>query len=126
VTSIHNKKKCSMIDVNLQVALQWAAAGVPVFPIELSVTEKGKIEKKPRVKWRDLSTTDPETIKTWWKQWPDSLPGIDLAKIGVVVLDGDRHGGPDGVAGLNRLFTEHNLDTSAIPMVITLQNGGRQ
>ena len=113
-----------MIDQNLQVALQWAAAGVPVFPVQVSATEKG-IEKKPRVKWRDLSTTDSETIKSWWKQWPDSLPGIDLAKIGVVVLDGDRHGGPDGVAGLSQLFKEHNLDTSAIPMVITLQNGGR-
>ena len=114
-----------MIEANLQVALQWAVAGVPIFPVELSVTEGGKIEKKPRVKWRDLSTTDPETIKKWWKQWPDSLPGIDLAKIGVVVLDGDRHGGPDGVAGLARLFKEHALDTSAIPMVLTLQNGGR-
>ena len=114
-----------MIDQNLQVALQWAAAGVSVFPVQVFATEKGKIEKVPRVKWRDLSTTDSETIKSWWKQWPDSLPGIDLAKIGVVVLDGDRHGGPDGVAGLAQLFKEHNLDTSAIPMVVTLQNGGR-
>ena len=113
-----------MIDHNLQIALQWGAADVPVFPVQLVATEKG-VEKKPRVKWRDQSTTDPETIKGWWKQWPDSLPGIDLAKIGVVVLDGDRHGGPDGVAGLDKLFKEHSLDTSAIPMVITLQNGGR-
>jgi putative DNA primase/helicase len=98
---------------------------VSVFPVQVFATEKGKIEKVPRVKWRDLSTTDSETIKSWWKQWPDSLPGIDLAKIGVVVLDGDRHGGPDGVAGLAQLFKEHNLDTSAIPIVVTLQNGGR-
>src|SRR4051812_46165264 len=113
-----------MIEVNLQVALQWAAAGVSVFPVQLIATEKG-VEKKPRVKWREQSTTDTEAIRAWWRQWPDSLPGIDLAKIGVVVLDGDRHGGPDGVAGLDRLFKEHSLDTSAIPMVITLQNGGR-
>jgi putative DNA primase/helicase len=98
---------------------------VSVFPVQVFATEKGKIEKVPRVKWRDLSTTDSEAIKSWWKQWPDSLPGIDLAKIGVVVLDGDRHGGPDGVAGLAQLFKEHNLDTSAIPIVVTLQNGGR-
>jgi hypothetical protein len=114
-----------MIDQNLQVALQWAAAGVPIFPVQVFATEKGKIEKVPRLKWRNLSTTNPETIKSWWRQWPDSLPGIDLAKIDVVVLDGDRHGGPDGVAGLDKLFKEHNLDTSVIPMVITLQNGGR-
>jgi hypothetical protein len=56
---------------------------------------------------------------------PDSLPGIDLGKIGVVVLDGDRHGGPDGVAGLRKLFEEHRLDPTAIPMVITPQNEGQ-
>ena len=47
-----------MIDQNLQVALQWAAAGVPIFPVQVFATEKGKIEKVPRVKWRDLCTTD--------------------------------------------------------------------
>jgi hypothetical protein len=104
-----------MSSYNLQVALKWAAAGASVFPCGP--------DKKPRVKWRDLSTVDPETIKKWWVQWPDSLPGIDLAKIGIVVLDGDRHGGPDGVEGLSRLLREHNLDTAAMPMVITQSNG---
>ena len=53
------------------------------------------------------------------------MPGIDLAKAGLVVLDGDRHGGPDGVQGLDQLFKDHNLDVSAVPIVITPQNGGR-
>lgn len=109
---------------NLQIALKWAAAGASVFPVEITVSET-KIDKVPRVKWRALSTTNPETIKDWWKQWPDSAPGIDLAKVDVVVLDGDRHGGPDGVAGLNQFFKDHNLNASAIPIVITPQNGGR-
>jgi hypothetical protein len=104
-----------MSNHNLQVAEAWAKAGGYVFPVGP--------DKKPRLKWRDLSTTDLEVIKGWWKQWPDSLPAIDLARSDLVVLDGDRHGGPDGVEGLSRLFREHNLDTAAIPMVITQGNG---
>jgi hypothetical protein len=113
-----------MSNHNLGIALKWAAAGAAVFPVEITISE-AKIDKVPRVKWRAQSTTDPETIKGWWKEWPDSAPGIDLAKVGLVVLDGDRHGGPDGVAGLDQLFKDHGLNASAIPMVITPQNGGR-
>jgi hypothetical protein len=100
---------------NLQVAETWAKAGVYVFPVGP--------DKKPLVKWRDLSTTDLEVIKGWWKQWTNSLPAIDLAKSNLVVLDGDRHGGPDGVEGLSRLFKEYQLDTAAIPVVITQGHG---
>jgi AAA domain/Bifunctional DNA primase/polymerase, N-terminal len=109
---------------NLQIALKWAAAGAAVFPVEITIEEVG-VKKKPRLKWRDQSTTDPEIIKNWWRDWPDSAPGIDLGKAGIVVLDGDRHGGPDGVEGLERLFEEHRLTLSAIPIVVTPQNEGR-
>jgi hypothetical protein len=111
------------VPINLQVALQWAGAGAAILPVEFVYRETGKVDKKPRIQWRDRSTADPETIKKWWAQWPDSVPGIDLAKTGFVVLDGDRHGGPDGVEGLERLFKEHRLDTSAIPMVVTQSQG---
>jgi hypothetical protein len=107
---------------NLQIALQWAAAGAAVFPVEIVATAKG-VEKKPRIKWRDNSTTESEIIRKWWGMWPDSVTGIDLAKTGLVVLDGDRHGGPDGVEALSQLFKEHRLDASAIPMVVTQGHG---
>jgi hypothetical protein len=68
---------------NLGVALKWAAAGAHIL-----VTAP---DKKARIKWRDHSTTDADTIRSWFAQWPDSLPGIDLAKSGIVVIDGDRH-----------------------------------
>jgi hypothetical protein len=109
---------------NFQVALKWANVGVPVFPVEITISASG-IAKKPRVKWRDQSTTDRETIEAWWKAWPDSAPGIDLAKAGIIILDGDKHAGaPDGAAALNKLFADHRLNISAIPMVVTPQNGG--
>jgi Bifunctional DNA primase/polymerase, N-terminal len=86
---------------NLRVALNWAAAGAYVFP--------AGPDKKPRVKWRDVSSIDPDQIKSWFAQMIDALPAIDLAKSGHVVLDGDRHGGPDGVAAAEELFAERAL-----------------
>ena len=102
---------------NLQVALKWQQAGLFVFV--------ARPNKKPQrgVKWRDVSTTDPDQIKKWFKQWPDALPAIDLAKSGHIVLDGDRHGGPDGVAAAEQLFAERSLNAAAIPTVITPQDG---
>jgi hypothetical protein len=100
---------------NLGVALKWASAGGYIL-----VTAP---DKKARIKWRDQSTTDPETIKSWFAQWPDSLPGIDLAKSNIVVIDGDRHGGADGVAAVEELFAEHKLVRAAIPTVLTPGDG---
>jgi hypothetical protein len=106
---------CRDVQHNLNVALKWAEVGAYVFV--------AGPDKKPRVKWRGQSTTNLDTIREWFVQWPDSLPAIDLAKSGHVVLDGDRHGGPDGVAAAEQLFAEHKLSASAIPTVITPQDG---
>ena len=65
-----------MVQYNLQVGLQWIAAGAHVF-----VTGP---DKKPRVKWRNESTTDPNKLKEWFANWPDSLVAIDLAKSDLV------------------------------------------
>ena len=85
---------------NLHYAQQCAKLGLHVFPCRPE-------DKYPLVKWRKLSTTEPEQIKQWWAEWPDALPGIDLAKSGHVVIDGDRHGGPDGVVAVEHLFAKH-------------------
>ena len=100
---------------NLQVALKCQQAGLFIFV--------AGPDKKPRVKWRDESTTDHDQVKKWFKQWPNSLPAIDLTKSGHIILDGDRHGGPDGVAGAEQLFAERSLSTATIPTVITPQDG---
>jgi hypothetical protein len=100
---------------NLQVALKWQQAGLSIFVAGPN--------KKPRVKWRDESTTDPDQIREWFKQWPDALPAIDLAKSGHIILDGDRHGGPDGVAAAEQLFAGRSLIAAEIPTVITPREG---
>jgi Bifunctional DNA primase/polymerase, N-terminal len=40
-----------------------------------------------------------------------------------VVIDGDRHGGPDGVAAVEQLIAEHKLVAATIPTVTTPQDG---
>lgn len=45
--------------------------------------------KCPRLKWREKSTTDPDTIRQWWEWWPSANVGIDCGKSGLVVLDAD-------------------------------------
>jgi len=104
------------VNHNLQVALKWQQAGAYVFVAKPE-------NKRPLVEWRDKSTTDPDTVREWFKQWPNALPAIDLAKSGHVVIDGDRHGGPDGVCHAEQLFAERGLVTSAIPTVTTPQDG---
>ena len=59
-------------------------------------------------KWCKVSaiggaSTQPRTLRrsdNWWREHPDVVPGIECEKSGIVVIDCDRHGGPDGVAAL--------------------------
>jgi hypothetical protein len=102
---------------NLEVALKWAAAGAHILPTDGS--------KRAWLKdWPNKASTDQDVIRAWFTARPDSLPAICLGKSDIVVLDGDRHGGPDGVAALEQLFAEQKLNTTVIPTVIT-QSGGR-
>jgi hypothetical protein len=98
-------------------AEQCAAVGLYVFPC------RANKKPLPGLKWPEESTVDPKQIADWWTRYPDALPALDLAKSGYVVLDGDRHGGPDGVLALGQLFAENCTVVSAIPAVVTPQNG---
>jgi hypothetical protein len=75
---------------NLDIALHWARLGIPVFPCR----EDGPDQKRPYgLPWRLQSTTDEQRIRQWWLRWPGALPGIDLAKTGLIVIDLDGAGG---------------------------------
>ncbi len=79
---------------NLSIALDLAAAGIPVFPC--------RPDKTPLTRhgFRD-ATTDPATIRAWWKRHPSAAPGIPTGRAsGLAVLDLDRKGGKDGVAAI--------------------------
>src|SRR3954469_1725602 len=102
-------------DKNRALALRLAEAGLPVFPCGP--------DKRPLVPWRDQSTADAQRVADLWVRHPGALPAIDLAKAGLVVLDGDRHGGRDGVAALRELLQHNGFDHRQHPGVRTPRDG---
>ncbi|MEI8015207.1 MAG: bifunctional DNA primase/polymerase [Nitrospira sp.] len=59
--------------------------------------------KHPRLNmWQDYASCDRATIRSWWKQWPNSNVGIVTgAASGIVVLDIDGPDGEENVKSLN-------------------------
>lgn len=108
---------------NLLVALDSARARFPVFPCR--PTPEGSFgAKSPRVSGgHRAGTTDEAQIRAWWAQWPDSLVGLGLAETGIMAIDADRHGGPDGVAAWQALCVDQGFDTAEFPAVATPGDG---
>jgi hypothetical protein len=103
-------------DLNRDWALRLAEAGIAVFPCDAN--------KKPLIRWRAFSSCDTDAVLQWWQQFPNALPGIDLEKSDLVVLDGDRHGGPDGRAALRELLRrQEEFNCRAAPAVLTPNDG---
>jgi hypothetical protein len=66
------------------------------------------------------ATTDEETIRRWWRQWPGRInPGIATGRAsGLVVLDVDPRNGGD--VSLHRL----EADRGRLPPTLTVGTGG--
>ncbi|RKS10010.1 bifunctional DNA primase/polymerase-like protein [Nocardiopsis sp. Huas11] len=65
-------------------ALAAARRDWPVFPL----TPNSK--KPPLVRaWEQAATTDPDQIRSWWRQWPKANYGIATGPAGLVVVDLD-------------------------------------
>lgn len=86
---------------NLHAALEYARAGIPVFPCKPTkapLTENG---------FQD-ATTDPAQIKAWWNTVPQALIGMPCGPAsGYDVLDVDMHGEQDGKAALAAIEAEY-------------------
>ena len=114
-----------MTSNNCAVALRLARAGLHVFPCSPDKFKKPTV----RGSWRDNSTTDPQTIETWWRIRANHLVALDLHKAGVLVLDGDRHPAEDGVLHhdgvdeLRRLFRKNKCSFKCNPITITPSGG---
>ena len=99
---------------NLVAALEYAAAGMAVFPVSAAkkpLTEQGYLD----------ASTNPKVIEAWHKQWAYcewawSVPDD------VLVADVDRKHGRDGYADFQRLFGLHPRDVET-PMA-TSPSGG--
>lgn len=103
------------MSANQALALRLAKAGYSVFPC--------RPDKRPLVKWRTESSGDPGQIIHMWARFPDAPPALDIEKSGIVVLDGDRHGGPDGVAALRGLLRANSADVRRHPVIKTPGDG---
>jgi Bifunctional DNA primase/polymerase, N-terminal/AAA domain/Primase C terminal 2 (PriCT-2) len=94
---------------NLTVALEMAEAGLPVFPADVTFNDKKQTwEKRPCIKnWQQEATTDAQRLRDWWGEWPGAVPGLELGRANLIMLDPDRHGGEDGVANFAALVAQH-------------------
>ena len=82
----------------LEAALQYAYRGWRVIPC--------RSNKIPRIRnWPVAASCDPETIITWWTQWPNAWIAL-LCGCGFVVIDvdtGEAHNNVDGFGTLAQL-----------------------
>lgn len=69
----------------LEAALRYAAMGPRVIPVQPG----GKI---PLLKdWQNRASNDPETIRQWWKKWPNANIGILTEGFLVADVDGQKN-----------------------------------
>jgi hypothetical protein len=90
--------------IELRAALYYATTLkwkiLPAHSLEGDICSCGNLEcssvaKHPRVReGLKAATADAETIRNWWRQWPDANIGVHAGHSGLVVIDVDpRHGG---------------------------------
>src|SRR5262249_50088756 len=104
---------------NLDLARTRAGAGMFVFPALVCWNEQTKkLDKKPAITgWRQAATTDPVQLVKWWHEFSDAVPGIELGRSRLFVVDLDRHpGGADGVAAFRALRRDN-----VIPRCLTIK-----
>ena len=111
---------------NLKAALKLAAADLPIFPAVITWNEAAqKNDKRPAIsQWQSRATTDAEMIKSWWATFhgAELMPGIELGRAGLLVVDLDRHAGAaDGVAAFRTLAAGQKLPLT--PITRTASNG---
>lgn len=124
-----DKKRPPRIDDDefalMRAALDYAARGIPVFPL----TPGSKIPMAKSKGFED-ATTDDDRIKAWWTDTPSANIGIPTgAASGLWVLDVDMGQKPDGrtahgAKSLKKLLKAHDAELP-ITRTIKTPSGGR-
>lgn len=99
-----------------EAALQYAAAGYAVFPLEPG----GKRPLSALVPHgKDNATRDPGLIRSWWSAAPDANIGLATAPSGIIVVDVDVAAGKPGIQSLGQL----QLEFGELPPTLTARTG---
>ena len=96
-----------MTDTMTDTLETYAARGWSIFPLD---------GKTPRVKWRDVSTTDGKKLAAMFGKRNGTNIGVDCGKSGLVVIDLDVKEGTNGLATWHELGVD---DTGALDLLIT-------
>lgn len=90
----------------LSAALRYASHGIAVFPVNLAVRGGDKKAVYPIDEWKSASSTDPDTIRSWWgpgSRYEHAAIGGDCGKSGIVGVDQDVADGKDGLVNWEAL-----------------------
>lgn len=71
---------------NADAAEAYAKAGVPVVPVQPGTKNPGSYLGRG---WPQRATTDLDTIRDWWRRWPDAGMAMHVGGAGLLVLDVD-------------------------------------
>jgi hypothetical protein len=114
-----HKSVSSHRTINLDIAIGLAAVGLPILPAGVFWNQNAaRWRKQPLVnRWQQVATCDPLQIREWWRDHPAAVPGIELGRAGLLVIDADRHGSTDGVAAFQALTGRYGLPVG--PVTIT-------
>jgi hypothetical protein len=84
----------------IELALEYAAQGTPVFPC-LPQNKRPCVPKKEGGNGYKDATTEEAQIRKWWTRWPKAMVGMPTgSKSGVMVFDVDVKEGVDGFAAM--------------------------
>lgn len=114
----YNTGNLSFSQYHLRNALWLASLGYSVFPVSRSKIPFAKF------KWREMSTTDQNTIIEYWQKHPQGCVAIDCEKSGIVVVDVDNKPlkDKDGLNVLKNCLIEWG-DLADMPVVISPSGG---
>lgn len=93
----------------LELALDYAARGIPVFPCREVDSEEGSAKQPYTSNGFRGATTRENIIRRWWKDHPNAAVGMPTGRAsGIWVLDIDIKPDVDGLEAVRRLEQEHS------------------
>jgi hypothetical protein len=110
------------IDHNLDAALQLIGAGFHVHPCNPNPRPHPQ-SKHPLTAWKSAATNLERGVRYYANRYRGAVYGIHLGHANAVVVDLDRHGGPDGVAEFDAVLAHFGGSMDDVPVVETASGG---